>query len=661
MNAAPIPLWTPTARLQQQSRMKHFIDYLFVKQGLYLRHYDDLWHWSVANVDDFWEVIAAYFDVKFHAPYRRVLHRPRQGMVGTRWFTGATVSYAEHVFRNANHMYPALLYASERNRLRAMSWAELGQQVGALAQFLRQQGVGVGDRVVALLPNTPETVVGFLATQSLGAVWSSCSPELCTATVLDRFRLLAPTVLLMADGYTHNGKPIDKSADVATLRKGLPTLRATVWVPFLNTDYAAASTAPAGTVLWSEVLNTSFAALTFEAVPFDSPLWIVFPAGTTGKPKAITHSVGGCLLEHLKTMALHQDVHPGERYFWHVPTGGMLWNFALASMLVGATLVLYEGSPTYPDMSRLWLLIEQAQINHFVGGTAYFLSCMQHGLNPSATLTLKSLRTIGSTGSPLPPEGFRWIYENVRPDIWLISLGAVADMCSAFVGGNPLAPVVAGEIQCRLLGCHVEAFDETGQPVREKLGEMMILEPMPSMPLYFWGDQSDNPTHHNEQYRTTYFAQDPAIWRNGDWIKITDRGTVVIYGRADETLNRDGIRIGTADIYSAVESLPEIADSLVVGIEHEDGACEMPLFVALHDGQLLTDDLKTRIKQALRSQYSPRHVPDSIHQIAEVPYTINGQKMEMPVKKILMGQQPDRVANPDTMRNPGSLRAFQDL
>ncbi|MBO0939921.1 acetoacetate--CoA ligase [Fibrella sp. HMF5335] len=659
MTPTPTPLWTPDARRLQQSRMKHFIDYLFVKKGLYLRHYDDLWNWSVANIDDFWEVIAAYFDVKFHAPYRNVIERPRQGMIGTRWFTGATVSYAEHIFRNASHLYPALLYASERNRLRAMSWSELTQQVGALAEFLRQQGVGVGDRVVALLPNVPEAVVGFLATQSLGAVWSSCSPDFGTASVLDRFRQIEPTVLLMADGYTYNGKPIDKTGDLTLLRQGLPSLKSIVWVPFLNNDPSANIAPPTGTTLWADVLDTPFAALTFEPVPFDSPLWILFSSGTTGKPKAITHSVGGCLLEHLKTLALHQDVQPGERYFWYSTTGWMMWNFALASMLVGATLVLYEGSPAYPDLSRLWMLAEQAQINHFGGGAAYFLSCMRQELKPSNTLSFKALRSIGSTGSPLPPEGFRWIYENVRTDVWLISFSGGTDVCSGFVGGNPFGPVVAGEIQCRLLGCHVEAFDEAGQPVREELGEMMILEPMPSMPLYFWGDQSDDPARNNERYRASYFEQNPNVWRHGDWIKITDRGTVIIYGRSDATLNRDGVRIGTAEIYSAVESLPEIADSLVVGIEHENGTYEMPLFVALRDGQTLSDDLKTRIKQALRNQYSPRHVPDSIHQIAEVPYTISGKKMETPVKKILMGQQPDRVASPDTMRNPGSLKAFQ--
>lgn len=644
-------LWTPSARFQHQSRLKHFIDYLFVKHGLYLRHYDDLWNWSVMNLDDFWEAIATYFEVQFHTPYQDVLDRPRHGMIGTRWFTGATVNYAEHIFRNANGQYPALLFASEKGRLNTVTWAELAYQVGALAQFLRNQGVGVGDRVVALLPNVPEAVVGFLATQSLGAVWSSCSPDFGTASVLDRFRQIEPTVLLLTDGYTYNGKPVDKTGDLIRLRQGLPSLKQLVWVPFLNLN----APTPAGVVPWEEVLRTPFTELTFEPVPFNHPMWVLFSSGTTGKPKAITHSVGGCLVEHLKTLALHQDVRMGERYFWYSTTGWMMWNFSVASLLLGATLVLYEGSPAYPDMNRLWQLIEQAQITHFGGGAAYFLACMRAGLAPGKATGLRSLRSIGATGSPLPPEGFRWVYESVRADVWLISLSGGTDVCSGFVGGNPLAPVVAGEIQCRLLGCKVEAYDEEGEPVREALGEMMILEPMPSMPIYFWNDAN------NERYRSSYFENDPDTWRHGDWIKITDRGSVIIYGRSDATLNRDGVRIGTAEIYSAVESIPDIADSLVVGLELPDGTYRMPLFVVLREGNSLTDELISRIKQTLKIQYSPRHVPDAIYQIAEVPYTISGKKMETPVKKILMGQQADRVASADTMRNPGALAAFEHI
>jgi len=645
------PIWTPSARFQQQSRLKQFIDYLFVKHGLYLRNYDDLWNWSVINLDDFWEAIANYFEVQFHTPYQQVIDRPRHGMIGTRWFTGATVNYAEHIFRNATSQTPALLFASEKNRLRSLSWSELAHQVGALAQFLRQQGVGVGDRVVALLPNVPEAVIGFLATQSLGAVWSSCSPDFGTASVLDRFRQIEPKVLIMADGYTYNGKAVDKSADLATLRLGLPTLKRVIWVPFLSPT----AQVPNGVTPWADMLSTPFTDLTFEPVPFDHPMWVLFSSGTTGRPKAITHSVGGCLIEHLKTLALHQDVRAGERYFWYSTTGWMMWNFSVASLLVGATLVLYEGSPAYPDMNRLWQLIDQAQITHFGGGAAYFLACMRAGMTPGSSMGLRSLRSIGATGSPLPPEGFRWVYESVRSDVWLISFSGGTDVCSGFVGGNPMAPVVAGEIQCRLLGCKVEAYDEQGEPVREALGEMMILEPMPSMPIYFWNDPN------NERYRSSYFENDPDTWRHGDWIKITDRGSVVIYGRSDATLNRDGVRIGTAEIYSAVESLPEIADSLVVGIELPDGTYRMPLFVVLRQGYTLTDELTKRIKQTLRTQYSPRHVPDSIHPVDEVPYTISGKKMETPVKKILMGQQADRVASPDTMRNPGSLAAFEHI
>ena len=627
------------------------MNFLFVKHGLYLRHYDDLWNWSVANLDDFWEAIAVYFDVRFHTPYQRVLERPRQGMIGAQWFAGGTVSYAEHIFRQANATRPALLFASEQNRLRGLSWAELTQQMGALAEFLRGQGVGPGHRVAAVLPNVPEAVVGFLATQSLGAVWSSCSPDFGTASVLDRFGQIEPTVLILADGYTYGGKEIDKTADLPALRRGLPTLKAVVWVPFLRPD----APTPARVFSWQTVMETRFTELTFTPVPFDSPLWVLFSSGTTGQPKAITHSVGGCLLEHLKALALHQDVRPGERYFWYATTGWMMWNYALASLLLGATLVLYDGSPTYPAPDRLWQLAEQAQITHFGAGAAYLLACMRAGLVPGQTGGLQALRSVGSTGSPLPPEGFRWVYAAVRADVWLISLSGGTDVCSGFVGGNPLAPVVAGEIQCRLLGCHVEAINEQNQPVRDELGEMMILEPMPSMPISFWND----PGH--VRYRNSYFEHDPTRWRHGDWIKITSRGSVIIYGRSDATLNRDGVRIGTAEIYAAVESLPDVADSLVVGLEKPDGTYEMPLFVVLPPGQTLSDDLRQRIRQVLKTQYSPRHVPDSIRQIAEVPYTISGKKMETPVKKILMGQQASRVASPDTLRNPDALLAFEKL
>ncbi len=625
------------------------MDWLFVKKGLYFRNYDDLWDWSVTDLDHFWESVWQFFDVQSHTPYHQVLFRPNaQDMIGTSWFSEATLNYAEHIFRHRNAQRPAILFASEQRPLASLSWDVLEQQVAAMTMYLRQHNVGIGDRVVALLPSCPEAVVAFLATNAVGAVWSSCSPDFGTSSVADRFQQISPKVLIAADGYTYNGKAIDKTDAIADLRSLLPTLQQVIWVPYLNSHSSLA-----GTVRWNDVLETPAPnGLTFEPVPFDHPIWVLYSSGTTGKPKAITHSAGGCLLEHLKALGLHQDVRPGERYFWYSTTGWMMWNFAVGSMLLGATLVLYDGAAAYPDLNALWKLADDARITHFGGGAAYYLACLRAGINPGETVRLLHLRTIGSTGSPLPPDGFRWIYESVKSTVWLISFSGGTDVCSGFVGGNPLLPVYEGEIQCRLLGCKVDAFDENGKPVRGELGEMVILEPMPSMPIYFWDD------HKNERYRSSYFTEYPGVWRHGDYIRITERNGVIIYGRSDATLNRDGVRIGTSEIYSAVESLPEIADSLIVGLEQPGGQYFMPLFVVLHNGSSLTDELVGRIKQTLRSQFSPRHVPDAVYSISEVPYTISGKKLETPVKKILSGMDASLATSKDILRNPASLDQF---
>ena len=667
------PLFTPSRRTTDQSLMKQYMNWLFVKKGLYFRDYDDLWEWSVTDLEDFWESIWQFFDVQSHAPYHQIIFRPSEAdMIGVEWFSGAMLNYTEHIFRHKNTQRPALLFASERSDTRhslltAVSWERLEQQVSALAAWLREQGVAVGDRVVSVLPNSPEAVVAFLATNAVGAVWSSCSPDFGTASLIDRFQQIEPTVLIAADGYTYNGKPIDKTGTIRDLCLRLPTLRQVVWVPYLQPDSMLAQgrgltslsrdperrTDPLRITRWQDVLNTPAPdGLVFEPVPFSHPIWVLYSSGTTGKPKAITHSVGGCLLEHLKVLGLHQDVRVGERYFWYSTTGWMMWNFALGSMLAGATLVLYDGAAGHPDLNVLWTLADEGRIAHFGGGAAYYTACLRQGLKPMDTFRLPHLRTIGSTGSPLPPEAFRWVYDHVKSDVWLISFSGGTDVCSGFVGGNPLLPVYEGEIQCRLLGCHVDAFDENGKPVRGDLGEMVILDPMPSMPVYFWNDPN------NDRYRNSYFADYPGIWRHGDYIRITERNGVIIHGRSDATLNRDGVRIGTSEIYSAVESLPEVADSLVVGLEQPGGRYHMPLFVVLRDGFALTDDLTTRIKQTLRTQFSPRHVPDAVYQINEVPYTVSGKKLETPIKKILSGVDPSLVTSKDTLRNPAALDQF---
>lgn len=648
----PTLLYTPDRRTTDQTVMQQYINWLFVKKGLYLRDYNDLWDWSVTDLEDFWESIYQFFEVHSHDLYQQVIYRPSdRDMIGTQWFIGATVNYAEHIFRHKTTQRPALLVASERQPLTAVSWAALERQVSALATWLRQQGVGLGDRVVAVLPNGLEAVVAFLATNAVGAVWSSCSPDFGTASITDRFQQIEPKILIAADGYTYNGKPVDKTEAMRALRLSLPTLKRTLWLPYLD-----ASSRLERAVLWDDMLKTPAPdGLTFTPIPFNDPLWVLYSSGTTGKPKAITHSVGGCLLEHLKALALHQDVRPGERYFWYSTTGWMMWNFALGSMLVGATLVVYDGAAGYPDLQALWKLADEARVHHFGGGAAFYLACLRAGLKPAQLFRLTNLRSIGSTGSPLPPEGFRWIYDSVKPGVWLISFSGGTDVCSGFVGGNPLLPVYEGEIQCRLLGCKVDAFDEQGRPVRDELGEMVILEPMPSMPIYFWNDTD------NARYRSSYFDDYPGVWRHGDFIRITPRNGVVIYGRSDATLNRDGVRIGTSEIYSAVESLPQIADSLVVGLERPGGQYFMPLFVVLREGAELTDELVKTIRQTLRTQFSPRHVPDAIYAIREVPYTISGKKLEMPVKKILAGTDASLVASKDTLRNPAALDQFTDF
>jgi acetoacetyl-CoA synthetase len=645
MSQEPQLLWTPPQSLKQNSNLRHYINWLGEKKNLYFRDYDSLWAWSVQQSAEFWETLWQYFEIVSSGTYKNVLQKPSSGMIGTKWFEGAAVSYAEHIFRHANNERPAIIFKSELNGRDEINWDILEDKVARLLFWLKANGLKKGDRVCSLLPNIPEAVIAFLAVNAAGAVWSSCSPDFGNASIEDRFVQIEPNFVFVPDGYSYNGKIFEKLSAWQQLQQSLPSVKKWIQVPFINAENRLP-----GSAMWLETMDDK-SELSFERVPFDFPIWILFSSGTTGKPKAITHSVGGCLLEHLKALALHQDVKPGETYFWYSTTGWMMWNYSLASMLCGATLVLYEGSAGYPDIRSLWRYAMESKVNHFGGGAAYYIACMKAEVEFGEN-EFPALRTIGSTGSPLPPEAFHWIYKKVKKDVWLISLSGGTDICSCFVGGNPFLPVYEGEIQCRLLGCALDAWDETGNPVREHLGEMVITQPMPSMPIYFWND--DN----NIKYRNSYFEQYPGVWRHGDWIAITKRNTIVIYGRSDATLNRDGVRIGTSEVYRALESLPEIADSIVVCIERSGGVYFMPLFVVLKSGFELNESLIKKMNAQLRSQYSPRHVPDAIYQINEVPYTISGKKMEAPVKKILMGIDPDAAANPGTMKNPGAMEQF---
>ncbi len=572
-------------------------------------------------------------------------------MPGAKWFDGAMLNYAEHVFRCKNPDRPAIIFRNERGQTEELSWDVLERKVAALAQFLRNSGVQRGDRIAAYLPNTPHAAVGVLAAMSIGAIWSSCSPDFGVSSVVDRFAQISPKVLLAVDGYTYNGKPFDRRDAVRNICRQLPSLQRVVLVPYLGEDTLPGEFPEA--VLWDEALHSFAEPLAFEPLPFDHPLWILYSSGTTGVPKAIVHSHGGNLLEHLKYLHFHNDVHPGERFFWYSTTGWMMWNFTIGSLLTGATAVLYDGSPAYTSLDVLWELAEQTRIAHFGTSAPFIVSCRKANLSPKDKFDLSALRSIGSTGSPLPPEGFRWVYERVKPDVWLSSMSGGTDVCTAWVGGNPLLPVYEGEIQCRCLGCAMESWDEDGRPVPPgEVGEMVVTRPMPSMPVFFWNDPDGS------KYRSSYFEHYPGVWRHGDWLCITPRQTLIILGRSDATLNRQGVRIGTAEIYRTLDKIPGLRDALILNLERPDGSDWMPLFVTLEPGIILDDSLRQRIIQALRTECSPRHVPDAIVEVPDIPYTISGKKMETPVKKILQKKPIEKAYNPDAMRNPEAMQFF---
>jgi len=654
MSTTPPLRWKPTPDNIEHCHLHRYMQWLEREKGLYFDNYHDLWEWSAREIGAFWESQWEYFQVISHTPYRQVLKGKE--MPDYQWFEGATLNYAEHIFRQKNAAQPAILFQNERQSLTEISWAELERQTAALARYLRQCGIQPGDRIAAYLPNSPHAIVAVLAAMSIGAVWSSCSPDFGAASVADRFVQIEPKILIAVDGYAYGGKSFDKRETVRELCGLLPTVRQVVFIPYLD-ESATFETEGKEVVFWNELIeNKEDAALAFLPVPFSHPLWVLYSSGTTGIPKAITHSHGGNLLEHLKYTHLHNDIHPGERFFWFSTTGWMMWNFTLASMLAGATIVLYDGSPGYPDLSVLWEMAEKTGIQHYGTSAPFLVSCMKAGHEPGKQFDLSGLRSIGSTGSPLPPEAFAWVYENVKSDVWLCSMAGGTDVCTAWVGGNPLLPVYQGEIQCRCLGCAMESWDENGQPVPVgEVGEMVVTQPMPSMPVFFWNDADGS------KYRSSYFDTFPGVWRHGDWIQITERDSLVILGRSDATLNRQGVRIGTAEIYRALDTIPEIKDSLIINLEYADGTDWMPLFVTLTPGATLTDDLKKRINTTLRSTYSPRHVPDAILEIPDVPYTISGKKMETPVKKILQRKPLDKAYNRDSMRNPEAMAFFIDM
>jgi acetoacetyl-CoA synthetase len=643
-------LWEPTGADIADANITNYMRWLGDERGLDFDSYDQLWNWSVGEIDRFWRSIWDYFDVKASKPPEKILGE--EIMPGAKWFSGALLNYSENFFSREWKDRTAILYFDEGGSTEEISWEEIRTQSAQLANALKGLGIIAGDRVVAYMPHIPEAVVGLFAAASLGAIWSSCSPDFGSRSVLDRFQQIEPKVLLAVDGYQYNGKIFDRRQVVTELQQGLPSLEATILFPFLTG--AEASEASPGTLFWDELLKSDkpHPELTFEQVPFDHPLWVLYSSGTTGLPKPIVQGHGGILLEHLKMAALHLDLKAGDRFFWYTSTGWMMWNFLVGGLLTGATIVIYNGSPAFPDLNVLWKLAVQSGITYFGCSAAFINACIKAGINPSEKYDLSRIKAVGSTGSPLSEDGFRWVYKNVNKNLSVQSVSGGTDLCTAFVGGCKLLPVYAGEIQAAALGASVKAFDKDGNSIVGQLGELVITKPMPSMPIYFWNDLRD------ERYKTSYFDVYPNIWRHGDWIKFTDRGSCIIYGRSDSTINRQGIRMGTSEIYRAVESLPQIQDSLIIDLELLGRESYMPLFVVLTPGANLNDRLRQQIKEVIRRDISPRHVPDEIFGIDEVPYTLSGKKMEVPVRRILLGDPVEEAVNPGAMRNPQSIGFF---
>jgi acetoacetyl-CoA synthetase len=653
-------LWTPSAERAARTNLTAFTTWLSSERGLRFAGYRDLWRWSTSDLDGFWQAVWDYSGVEASAGPRRVLGR--RSMPGAEWFPGAHLNYAQHVLRNEHPGEDALLYVSETTpAVTGMDWAQFAGQVRILGTQLRAMGVRPGDRVASYLPNIPQTVIAMLATASIGAIWTSCSPDFGWRGVLDRFRQLTPKVLFCVGGYSYGGREFDRRDEVARIADGLPRLEYLVRLPYVTRPGEAPGLwgePGRGTCLtWDALLDhepVPAAEFAFEQVPFGHPLWILFSSGTTGLPKALVHSHGGILLEQLKLQQFHMDLRAGDRMFFFTTTGWMMWNFLVSSLLVGARPVLYDGSPGHPGPDVLWRIAQEAGVSFFGASPAYVDLLVKAGVVPGKLFGLEELRAIMPAGSPVSPECTAWFYENVKRDVWVCTGSGGTDVCTGFVGGVPTLPVYAGEIQAPHLGVAAKAFNGRGESVVDEVGELVITEPMPSMPVRFWGDPAD------ARYRGSYFADFPGVWRQGDFFRVNARGGCFVLGRSDATLNRHGVRIGTAEVYAALSSIDEVDDALIVNLDLPGGRFFMPLFVKLVDGIWLDARIEDKIRDRLRREYTPRHVPDRIVQVPDIPVTLTGKKLEVPVRKILLGAPADEAANRNAMANPVSLDFFAD-
>ncbi len=644
-------LWEPGADICKNANITNFMRWLGDSRNLEFNDYESLWQWSVSDIEAFWKAIWDYFELTSSVQPGETLDSHE--MPGAEWFPGAKINYAEFLLAQGDADSTAIFFASEARESGTMSWKELREQVARLCCALKDLGVKPGDRVAAYLPTIPEAVVALLATARIGAVWSCCSPDFGIRSVLDRFSQIEPTVLIAVDGYRYGGIDFDRRAEVSRLASELSTVQHVIEVPLLFPPQADAEMTPAG-LKWPHLMAEYEGASdsSAEDTDFCHPLWIVYSSGTTGPPKAMVHGHGGVLLEFLKHLTFHLNLKPSSRLFFFVTTGWIVFLALVGALATGSTIVLYDGNPVWPEPDTLWRMADELEVTHFGTSPAFVNMLNKMGVSPIDTFDLKALECVVCTGSPLEPASFAWIYEHVKNDLWVTSTSGGTDVASSFVAGVPTLPVHNGEIQARCLGLDVDVFDDAGQSLIDEEGELVVKQTMPSMPLYFWGDDG------NQRYLESYFDVYPGIWRHGDLMKLTQRGSCIISGRSDSTLNRLGIRIGTSEIYRVIDSLDEILDSLVINLDLSGSRSFMPLFVVLTEGQTLDERLAGKICQKLKKDCSPRHVPDKIYAIEAIPYTLTGKKLEVPVKKILMGADPEKTANPDTMANPAALDYF---